>query len=176
MIHKRIENIAIKILDKFGITKLPIPIKEIAIKMGLGVKPYDLGENVSGVLVVEKGEGYIGYNFNDPPVRRRFTIAHELGHYELHHVHSETSSLFIDNQFRIEFRNQSSSTGEQQKEIEANAFAAAILMPRHLLIKEIDNNHLDLSDDKNLHLLAKKFNVSISAMTYRLNNLDFFNN
>lgn len=172
MLNKKIEKIATQILDENKIDKLPIPINEIAFKRGLAVKSYDLGENVSGVLVINDGTGFIGYNPNESKVRQRFTIAHELGHYELH---NNESVLFVDKQFKVEFRNQNSASGEVIYEREANAFAASILMPEKILINEIKNHHFELSDDDNLQELAKLFNVSVSAMTFRLMNLKLLN-
>lgn len=170
MLNKKIEKVTIEILNEHKIDELPIPINEIAFKRGLAIKEYDLGKDVSGVLVISNGTGFIGYNPSESPVRQRFTIAHELGHYELHNNENE-SALFVDKQFKVEFRNQNSSTGEMVYEREANAFAASILMPERILVKEIKNHHFELSDDDNLQELAKLFNVSVSAMTFRLMNL-----
>lgn len=174
MLNKRIEKITIQILDEYNINELPVPVNEIAVKRGLEIKAYDLGEDVSGVLVIKDGLGFIGYNPTESKVRQRFTVAHELGHYELHNKQNE-SALFVDKEFKVEFRNQDSSTGEMVREREANAFAAALLMPEKLLIKEIKNHHFELSDDNNLQELAKLFNVSLSAMTFRLMNLKLLN-
>ncbi len=58
-------------------------------------------------------------------VRQRFTIAHELGHFFLHRA---SSTVFVD-AAPIFFRDESSSNGSQREEIEANAFAAELLMP-----------------------------------------------
>ncbi len=78
----------------------------------------------------------------------------------------------MDKQFRVEYRNQESSTGETVREREANAFSAALLMPEKYLLKEIRNHHFELSEDDSLQELAKLFNVSVSAMTFRLINLN----
>jgi Zn-dependent peptidase ImmA (M78 family) len=174
MLNKRVEKVALQILTEHEIDELPIPINELAFKRGLAVKAYDLGENVSGVLVINDGTGFIGYNPSESEVRQRFTIAHELGHYELHNIENE-SNLFVDKQFKVEFRNSNSSTGEMIYEREANAFAASILMPENIIVNEIKNHHFDLSDDSNLQELAKLFNVSVSAMTFRLLNLKLLN-
>jgi Zn-dependent peptidase ImmA (M78 family) len=173
MSNKRAEKAAIQILKEHNIDTLPIPINELAFKRGLAVKSYDLGENVSGVLVINNGTGFIGYNPSESEVRRRFTVAHELGHYELHKNYA--NSLFVDKQFKVEFRNEVSSTGEMTDEREANAFAASILMPEKILIDEIKNHHIELGDDNNIQELAKLFNVSVSAMTFRLINLKLLN-
>lgn len=169
MNKKKIERITAEILLEFHDNKLPIPIESIAKKRGLDIKAYDLGEDVSGALVIKEGKGTIGYNPTESTVRQRFTIAHELGHYELH---KHDKGLFIDKDFKVMFRDQNSSSGEILQEQEANAFAAAILMPEKLLIKEINNKKFDLSDDKSFKELAKLFNVSVLAMTYRIANLD----
>jgi Zn-dependent peptidase ImmA (M78 family) len=168
---KRIERIANSILEELGINKLPIPVDEIAKKRGLDIRAYDLGENVSGVLVMESGKGTIGFNPTESKVRQRFTIAHELGHYELH---KQDNGFFIDKEFKMLFRDHNSSTGEYKKEQEANAFAAALLMPEKFVVKEIKNHNLDLSDEDSMKELAKLFNVSVPAMTYRVTNLNLF--
>ncbi len=168
---KKIERITNNILEELNITKLPIPVDEIAKKRGLDIRAYDLGENVSGVLVMESGKGTIGFNPTESKVRQRFTIAHELGHYELH---KQDNGFFIDKEFKMLFRDHNSSTGEHKKEQEANAFAAALLMPEKFVVKEIKNHNLDLSDEDSLKELAKLFNVSVPAMTYRVTNLNLF--
>ena len=171
MLNKRIEKLTSDILQKLNVHELPIPVEEVATKLGLQIKPYDLGDEVSGLLVMDKGVGIIGFNPNEAKVRQRFTIAHELGHYEMHR---KTMGLFIDKSFKVEFRNQNSSTGEIKKELEANAFAAALLMPEKLLLKEIRNHKYDLTEDSSMKELAKLFNVSVSAMTFRIANLNLF--
>lgn len=44
-------------------------------------------------------------------------------------------------------------------------------MPENLVLTEIKKHGLDLDDEHGLALLAKRFNVSTAAMTYRLNTL-----
>lgn len=121
---------------------------------------------------MNEGEPLIGYNQTESEVRQRFTIAHELGHLFLHN-NGVLDGVYVDRsaEYTIEFRNEVSSSGEVRKEREANAFAAALLMPKSLLLEEIEQHHLNLADDDSLIVLAKKFNVSVSAMAYRLLNL-----
>jgi Zn-dependent peptidase ImmA (M78 family) len=166
--QKRIEQIADAILRECKVTSAPVDIEEIAAKKGLTIKPYDLGENVSGVLVIKNNSGIIGINPLESQVRQRFTIAHEIGHYELHR---EKGDFFVDKQ-RILFRDEKSTSGEIKNEREANAFAAAVLMPESLLKKEIKKKHLRVSDEEVIAKLASTFGVSMVAMTYRLVNLN----
>ena len=93
MVSKSIENHAQRILEEMKIKRPAVNVEKIAKERGLKVLPYELGDDVSGVLYVDKGKGTIGYNPTESEVRRRFTIAHELGHYELHRLNKE---IFVD--------------------------------------------------------------------------------
>lgn len=167
-----IESKAAKILEAEPVIKLPIPIIKIAARQGLTVSPYELGEGVSGVLVLENGRGAIGYNPRESSVRQRFTVAHELGHFILHHTKED--EVFVDEKFTVMYRDGNSSTGSDPREQEANAFAACILMPRNLVLEELKSNEFDLADVHSLKNLAKKFDVSAIAMSIRLASLGMF--
>ena len=98
-------------------------------------------------------------------------ILHELGHFLLH---KNSQNLFVEK--KVFFRDEESSLGEEKREKEANAFAAALLMPSSFLKTEIDEavNKKSLESDEDLvHYLSKKFDVSEIAMTYRLVNLNY---
>lgn len=171
MLIKRIENLAQSILSELNIKSAPVDIKAIAKKKGATIKPYELGENISGMLFIKDGEGIISYNPTESMVRQRFTIAHELGHLLLH---KKTQDIFVDKQFQVHFRDENSATGQDVQELQANAFAAAILMPKDLLLTEIKKHNFDLGDELAMKELAKLFNVSLQAMTFRMVNLGFF--
>lgn len=161
-------------LSVLKITELPINVEEVARMRGLKVVPYPLEAEVSGILLIEGHHGTIGYNERESTVRRRFTIAHELGHYELHR---DLSHLFIDKNFKVMFRNTNAEVQTQDAlyEQEANSFAAALLMPENLLNVEIENVGFDLGSEESIKTLAKRFNVSTTAMHYRMLNLGKFN-
>ena len=114
-------------------------VETIAKNLDLTVTAYDLGDGVSGALVIENNKGSIGYNPSHPKVRQRFTIAHELGHYSLHNT-SKGDKLFVDKDFIVKYRNAASYTSaELKQEQEANAFGAALLMPKDFVLKELNN-------------------------------------
>lgn len=57
---------------------------------------------------------------------------------------------------------------DRDMEAEANIFAVLLLVPKDLLLKEIDKlGGVDLSEDKDIKHLCKIFQVSISTMTLR---------
>ncbi len=165
-------NISQKAYEQLGDRPtLPIPIESIVAKNKVRLLPFDLGENISGVLVIENGEATIGYNKNEHRVRNRFTIAHELGHFILH----KDKDLFVDKGFKVMFRGVSSGDKyNKQDEIEANEFAANLLMPENLLRSEIAKLDLDFTDEESIKQLAKKFDVSTVAMSFRMAKLRMY--
>lgn len=56
-------------------------------------------------------------------------------------------------------------------EIEANTFAAELLMPEDLLRAALEGQSVDLEDDQAVAMLAKRFKVSEAAMRFRLSTL-----
>lgn len=150
---------------------LPIKIEEIARSRGLTIMPYPLGVDVSGLLSIENGIGTIGYNQDEPKVRRRFTIAHELGHFELH---KDKSDLFVDKQFIYRSQNSRNSPANFVMEQEANFFASAILMPTDLVRMEVEKIEMDLGSEEAIKQLASVFEVSTTAMSIRINALGLF--
>lgn len=170
-----VESEAASLIKKNKITSPPINVEQLAKHLGLNVIAYDFGEEISGTLVIENGKGYIGYNPSHPKVRQRFTIAHEIGHFQLHNS-TKNEQIFVDKDFIVKYRNANNYTiAELKHEQEANAFAAALLMP-----KEFINRELSKKSNANIHeyglieSFSKLFNVSVHAMTYRLTNINMF--
>lgn len=163
----QIEQKAEQILRESDAYRAPVPLDLVVTHLGLIAQARALAD-ASGVLVVESGRGVITYNAMHSHVRQRFTMAHEIGHYVLH-VKNKQPRLFIDrNVYR---RDDESSTGNDLEEIQANKFAAAILMPSDLVRSEIRKQDFDLDDEEDVAALAKRFGVSTAAMSFRLANL-----
>lgn len=173
--QKKIDQQAWLLIQQNNITVPPVQVETIALNLNLTVTAYDLGNGVSGALVIEDNKGSIGYNPSHPKVRQRFTIAHELGHYNLHNT-SRGDKLFVDKDFIVKYRNAASYTSaELKQEQEANAFGAALLMPKDFVLAELaKDKYSELSEYKLIEELAKVFDVSVPAMTYRLSDLHVF--
>ena len=137
------------------------PISVVAIAKKLGIKVYrtrDFDDRISGLIQKdERYGGKSGYaiytNANHPITRRRFTIAHEIGHFVLHHD-LIGDGITDDGLYRSRLRGELESA--------ANRFAANLLMPNELVWKFIEQG-VDTVEE-----LAKKFKVSESAMSIRL--------
>jgi Zn-dependent peptidase ImmA (M78 family) len=173
MINNFLEERAEKILESSGYFSVPVDVINLVKHLKINIEELELEDDVSGFLALDGDKTYIGYNISQRPERKRFTVAHELAHYYLH-AKKETP-LFIDKLQKSEpqrmYRDSKSSTGEYVREIEANAFAAALLMPKTLIENEL-NNFTAEDPEVWVSKLAEKFEVSKQAMNIRLINLD----
>jgi len=167
------ERQAAALLAEFNITAPPVPVEAIAEKMGatLVFEPFAGEEDdISGILYRKSSHTIIGINSAHSETRRRFTIAHELGHLALH-----SKELFVDKVVRIDFRDRTSGLAIRPEEIAANAFAAELLMPSEFLARQIarklSKRGAPPAKEKLINDLAKTFKVSPQAMEYRLTNL-----
>jgi len=143
---------------------IPANVEQIARDFGLSVVTKALDDTVSGVLVIKDGGAVIGVNSNHHSNRQRFTVAHELGHFVLHR---SASSLFIDTG-HVFFRDEKSSDGMRQQEVEANAFASELLMPEAALRDHVQREAAGAFDEPAMASLAQTFGVSVQALTFRL--------
>ncbi|WP_124979096.1 ImmA/IrrE family metallo-endopeptidase [Nonlabens xiamenensis] len=175
---RRVYNAAYALLEEQGINSIPIKVREIAEKLGIKVKVTDLGSEVSGVLLLDDNDPIIGVSNLEGPERQRFSIAHEIAHYRLHSKDVDVDQkMFVDKKnMKVMFRKQDFSQREFRREREANAFAAALLMPEQNLfedVKAVYNDNPNLTDEKLIYELASLYEVSGLAMSYRLSNLGF---
>ncbi|MER3429016.1 MAG: ImmA/IrrE family metallo-endopeptidase [Pyrinomonas sp.] len=143
---------------------VPVDIERIARAHSLEVIYRPMEETVSGMLVIKEKRAIACINARHHPHRRRFTLAHELGHYLLH---GERVRVFIDAS-PIFFRDERASCGTDQREVEANRFAASLLMPEAALREMVGAGPFDLFDDRAMQRLAAQFGVSPQAMAIRL--------
>ncbi len=158
-----IERLADRILDEAAITKAPVPVEKLARMKDCRVIKSDLKE-VSGVLVRSADGAVIGVNAKHPPTRQRFTIAHELGHLLLH----DGDAVHYDKDYRVSLRSEASSAGTNIEEIEANFFAASLLMPDKFLRVDPRAIEMDVENEMSVDALARGYGVSTQAMTHRL--------
>lgn len=145
-------------LEKSGQDRVPVSIKSIATRLGVGLffRPFPYA--LSAFLLRGDGRSVIGVNSNQSPVRQRFSAAHECGHFVLRHA---DDALF-------DYAVPATSDGEPpgydwQNEREANSFAAELLMPADRLQAE--------APTMSLARLARRYEVSQEAMSFRLLNL-----
>lgn len=165
--YSRIELLTDNLIKESGINGPAIPIEDIVKGRGISIRPMDLKE-ISGLVVRDGTTTVIGVNNKHAVTRRRFTIAHECAHVLLH----EGTKVHYDTDFRVDFRSEESSLGVKVEEMEANFFAACILMPRRFLEADPLISDLDVEDaTSTVKELAARYKVSTHAMSIRLGNL-----
>ena len=143
-------EMARKILREFNEISLPIPINDIAKFHGFTVLEIDFNNKISGKFIKEKKA--IGINKNHHINRRRFSLAHELGHYFLGHP-SESSYYVVDEEKEL----------RKIYDQEADEFASELLIPLKILKTEIRKNN-------DIEYLSILFQVSRDAMTIKISN------
>jgi Zn-dependent peptidase ImmA (M78 family) len=150
-----------------NISRLPLELNRLCELKNVVVLERELDVELSGMAFIDSEKNFIVVNSRHHPHRQRFTISHELGHHALHASYLR-ANIHVDK--AVLRRDSLSAEGVEVKEIEANAFAAELLMPRKLMSSF---SNLDLADDRALRVVAKQFGVSQAAFTYRLMNLGF---
>lgn len=103
-----------------------------------------------------------------------FTIAHEIGHWELHSDKNENIQFNLFKNEEVIFCRDIDSIYMKKStiEIQADLYAASLLMPKQLLSEKIlsiiQNRKLTYKD---LYKIKDEFEVSISALVNRINSL-----
>ena len=162
------------LLAAASIDRPPVPPDSVARAADVRVVMDSLSAELSGLLRVLDGAPTIVVNSSHGEMRHRFTIAHELGHLSLHGGR-EGSQMFVDRDFVFR-RGQKAAAGSDREEIQANMFAAELLMPRDWLERDVGEKDIDaagraaISDDAVVRL-ARQYGVSQAAMAFRLANL-----
>lgn len=165
--YNRVRRCAADLLFKSGIERPAVPVERLAKAAGAAIEYRDFNNEISGLLIRKQQIVVIAVAEEQPKQRQRFTIAHELGHLLLH----DGIEVRVDKHFRINLRSSVSSKAEDVEEIEANAFAAELLMPRDFLLRDAKKLMLDMEDEEQVSSLARRYDVSRQAMTFRLMNL-----
>jgi hypothetical protein len=143
-----------RLLEAAGITREPVSLRDVISALNLSLVEADREPFSCEAALVPRGEGYaVRLRGGGSEVRRRFSIAHEIGHFMLHPGHARHE------------RGGPVNEAVRAQEREADAFAAELLMPEHLVRRAA------LEDGADVHRLADRFEVSVAAMSLRLRRL-----
>jgi Zn-dependent peptidase ImmA (M78 family) len=134
---------------------LPIDVDRVAQRLGLIVERMPLNQGTDGMLVRTRPHDDFRavISTSSSEHRARFTLAHEIGHFVRQYYEcgdEEVGGV-------IEFRDRNSSTGTDENEVWANAFAAALLMPPQLISRM-------WGDGASVEEMCSVLNVSEEAM------------
>lgn len=142
-----------QVLTHFGMGRPPVDVYAIVSGLGAELHFVSGAKWDAAVDSKETGEARIFVNTNTSEVRRRFSAAHEVGHLLLHKPGRA-------------FRDDFSGSGLSIDEIQANNFAANLLMPSWM-ISAYTKAGVPVG------ALAQQFRVSAEAMKYRLEKLGY---
>lgn len=155
------EALAACIIEHFPEVQLPVALEPIATAVGIVEIAGQDTDSFEGVLITDaaKSRGSIAYNAASSVQRRRFTIAHELGHFlmPLHGANAQCvktdMGVFVTKDASL------------RREAEANRFAAALLMPRRLF--QTTSRRLGEPEVEHILALADLYAVSKEAAVRR---------
>jgi hypothetical protein len=133
-------ELARRVLAEHNITKPPVPVPAIARRVGLEVVEVDSLGSLSARLIDTRIEVVSSESVG----RKRFSVAHELGHYFLHTTHGTS----------------------RQIEREADAFAGELLVPGHFLRNAIARTS-SIDELRTLFQVSRQV-VEIAAETHKL--------
>ncbi len=145
---------ATRLLESASVSHEPVSLRDVVSALNLELvgktrEPFTseaaLEPMGDGRAIVLNGDGVAG--------RRRFTIAHEIGHFVLHPERCRPE------------RGGAVNEAGRLEEREADSFAAELLMPEHLVREAVREHGLDATR------LADRFEVSRKAMLTRLRSL-----
>lgn len=157
---------------------LPVPVEHIADDVfGLLVRDEDDMAAAPGAPAMEDGQALSGlllpaarqiwvnaHEAGQWPARRRFTISHELGHWCMHR-HDHVATIYC--------RSSAVDPPDERPERplaerEADAFAAALLMPARLMREHYARCREELPGNECFPELCRRFGASQAAMGRRL--------
>jgi len=132
--------------------EIPVDVVQVCSSHKLEIEYRSLSEATDSMLLLDLR--VIVVHSGSPATRKRFSIAHELGHYFLHSSEAVLDSADL-------------TPGEllKIKEREADIFAAELLMPKDLMRKTVQ------SQKWTIEALARHAAVSPEALWYQLKDL-----
>lgn len=148
-----------KLLKENGQDRSPINLQVIVEHLGFEYVEVDNFPSELSALCVEKGEKlYAAVNCSHHRNRKRFSLAHELGHWVLGHTREfDMEQVTIDNPpdpSKMKVKN-------KDQEAEANEFAGELLVPMKLL-------KVSFGKTQDIESLAKEYEVSKEVITIRI--------
>jgi len=151
---RRARRAAGALLRRWGVeNEKPVPVELLARARRLDVIDGPLDGALARLVRVGKGGTIRLSDRHDHPGQRRFSLAHELGHFELAHDHA------IDLCQASDF-----ASTDKLPEVEANAFAAELLLPESALRRRCEVSPVTLD---HVVELANEYQTSPVATAIR---------
>ena len=154
-----IENVANKIIYSYWNLKISVDVYQVAENMGFHIVENQNEDNNAILNLNNNNESHIN-NLNEQKLQNRFTIAHQLGHYFLNHKKTKQDDfIFVDDDDVF-----NGKKNYDYREVEANMFAARLLIPTDALREIMINVKNATIED-----VAQLFQVKESYIAYKFN-------
>lgn len=170
-IEKRAFDLLLKYSNNFNWQiSFPIPIEMIIEKqLQYSLDTFAADKNILGAIdqvhkIIYTNENAISY-FNMFPGSYEFTLAHEVGHWDLHCDYNNNQLNIVNKSVSIICR----AGDKDYKEVQANKYAAAVLMPENMVRYTLQD--IDFYNWPTLYKIAEDWHVSITALKNRLEKL-----
>lgn len=157
---------------RFGSVPRRMPLSQLASAVGIeGIALFD-GTSFEGTLVLQDGRAAIGIRKGMRSGRHNFTLAHEIGHFLIptHRLQRQRFLCETVDMRRVRGGNFSERPEQERIEVEANEFAAALVvpMPEYGMERKALGSACDIA---HVRQLAETFDVSqeVMAKIYVLN-------
>ena len=147
-----------RLLSDLGVSSVPVYPRKIAKELGILVWEREADSGYDGYLISADGNWGIMLNSSiRSKARKRFTVAHELGHYYIDYHDGTNYQCFGRDIGSI-------SPSIRQDEREANEFAVELLMPDEAFRKDIQQRGISLNA---INSIAAKYGTSMTSTAIR---------
>ena len=160
--EREVRQCATDLLTHLRVASPPVDPEQIARRQGLVVEEKPLPSGVYGALW-KKGNrfGIIVSDACPTPGHRRFSLAHELGHY---HVDGHVDAMFAGTTGIVESAGGFHPGRKSPLEREADWFASELLVPAEQLVSRIEGQPASI---RTLESFAEAFQTSLTMMAIR---------
>lgn len=158
----RADATARTLADRFHLNTPQVDLDKVAAELGVAMIRQPAETDVNGMLIRRENQDVIGLNDAHAQESQRFSLAHLIGHHQIH----RRRDLLLDvaNRYRL---GNVPSVPTDREEAEANRFAAALLTPEPIVRRMVAEADFQTAGQL-VELLAPRFGVSHSVMSYRL--------
>ncbi len=165
-------------LKKF-LNNVPVNVESLIRSWGISLEEVNFPnpETLGKIAKQPDGSYKISIKKDDYPNRKRFTMAHEFAHFYLHNKKIGVDGIddFIEKDNRSVMYRSTNANVARDDEVEANKFAASLLMPEDLVVQYAKErgafNNDGQIDQGALQEIATAFQVSKTVMEIRINGL-----
>ena len=166
------ENAALALRQRLGLGNDAVDLEDVAAQRDALVFRHAFGDTApDGMYLYDGQHALIVVNASKPAQRQRFTLAHELGHHELHRVRGPMHIIDV---------NAADTYGadgvKDPDEVAANAFAAHLLLPCTALAQALGTDRNRQVTITHVVDLVRRFRVSWEMTCWRLYNENFIRN